>query len=57
MPEWKPYVRNPKIAAREAEIAAELTAIRARIGLDKTSMCAECGGVYWTDSGHKCGSE
>jgi hypothetical protein len=34
--DWKPYVRNPAIKAREAEIDARLAALRARIqsGID-----------------------
>ena len=55
MPEWRPYVRSPKIAAREAEVDGQLAAIRARIALDTTSVCGKCGAVYWTDGAHKCG--
>lgn len=30
-PEWKPYVRDPRIRARELEVEAMLEAVRARI--------------------------
>jgi hypothetical protein len=31
MPEWRPYVRNPAIKARENAVAARLAAVRADI--------------------------
>jgi quinolinate synthase len=46
---------DPAIAAREAEVAAQLAAMRERIALGETSVCSTCGAVYWTRDGHACG--
>jgi hypothetical protein len=52
LPEWRPYVRNPAIKARESAVNAQLAAIHRQIGAAK---CPECAALYWVKDGHKCG--